>query len=44
MFEELEHKRSPEEKKLLLVEAVVASVVVVVVGVGLVWFFGLYAG
>lgn len=42
MFDEVEHKKSPEEKKLLAMEILIAMAVCAVVGVVLVWFFGFY--
>lgn len=42
MFEEIERKKTPEEKKALAIEVVVALVVCAVIGVVLVWFFGYY--
>jgi hypothetical protein len=39
MFEELEHKKSPEEKKTLALEVVGAVIVCAVIGAAAFWFF-----
>jgi hypothetical protein len=39
VFEELEHKKTPEEKKLLVLEVVGAVILCAVLGAAAFWFF-----
>jgi len=39
MFEELAHKKTPEEKKLLVFEVIGAVIACAVIGLGVFWFF-----
>ena len=42
MFDQVEHRSTPEEKKVLALEIVGALVACAVIGGALVWFFGYY--
>ena len=42
MFEELEHKKTPEEKKTLFLEIIVAVIACAAIGAAAFWFFRSY--
>ena len=42
MFEELEHKKTPEEKRFLVLEIIGAVIACTVLGVVVVWFFSYF--